>query len=390
MGMSFTNMHIRKNAELNIQELTEVLKQDMLDKGYSLLDSKEDADVCVVLYHADDSDWITVASDCFLFANDTDTKAAAVPYSERFGTFVIAGACYDSDYMMLHLLNAEDQTDGWINVGDNYGMPLPRRTALAPWKKVVTDFDRFKNVMKEDHICAEEALFAAAELLDMKTEQCCLDAGTIEHFPDLDLMKMYFRMPEGVQKELPILKIPRFNLMPCKIGESQCVFVLNEGGRSKGVAVQFQGDYIANDDLTFENVTFEYKQGNEYIQIPIRLQKLQIPDGRYVLYWKNEDFQIPPAVNPAIPAMKRMEIEFQKEFGIRFTVQGNPRKALDVKVFIIPLENRKGSACWYVFKSYGTKRNFIDHKNGGRNYNDIPAEQRTVFMLNPDDYDLDD
>ena len=36
MGMSFTNMHIRKNAELNIQELTEVLKQDMLDKGYSL------------------------------------------------------------------------------------------------------------------------------------------------------------------------------------------------------------------------------------------------------------------------------------------------------------------------------------------------------------------
>ena len=178
--------------------------------------------------------------------------------------------------------------------------------------------------------------------------------------------------------------------MPCRIGESHCVFVNNHGGRSRGIAVQFQGKYIQNDDLTFENVTFEYKQGEKYIQIPIELKKICVQSGEAILYWCDKDFQIPPAVNPAIPQMKRMKIEFRKEFGIRFTVCGNPRKALDVKVFLIPLENRKGSACWYVYKYQGSKRKYIDHQNNGLYYHEIPAEQRSPFMLNPDEFDLDD
>lgn len=390
MGMSFTNLHIRKTADLNISDLTEMLKKEMHDKGYVSLDRDEDSDICVVLYHAADSQWITIASDSFQFSNAEDTKAAAEPYSMRFGTDVIAVACFDSDYLMLHLLNTADRTDGWINVGDNYGMPFPRRTSLAPWKKITSDFERFKSLMKEDHVCAESALFGAAELLGMNPDQCCLDAGDVSQIENTNLVTMYFRMPEGQGKELPVFQIPRFDLMPCRIGESKCVFVNNHGGRSKGIAVQFQGKYIQNDDLTFENVTFEYKQGEKYIQIPIELKKICVQSGEAILYWCDKDFQIPPAVNPAIPQIKRMKIEFQKEFGIRFTVCGNPRKALDVKVFLIPLENRKGSACWYVYKYEGSKRNYIEHQNKGLNYHEIPAEQRSPFMLNPDEYDLDD
>lgn len=390
MGMSFTNIHIRKTADLNIRDLTDMLKKEMLDKGYNALDCEEDADICVVLYHAAESDWITIASDLFQFSNAEDTKVAAELYSKRFGTDVIAGTCFDSDYMMLHLLNVTDKTDGWINVGDNYGMPLPRRTSLAPWKKITTNFERFKALMKEKYICAESALFGAAELLGMNSEQCCLDVGNKTQCEESALISLFFQMPEGMEKELPVFYFPRFDLMPCRIGESHCVFVNNRGGKSRGIAVQFQGKYIENDDLTFENVTFEYRQGAEFIQIPIELKKISVQSGGCILYWCDKDFQIPPAVNPAIPISKRMDIEFKKEFGIRFTVRGNPRKALDVKVFLIPLENRKGSACWYVYKYEGTKRKFIEHRNNGLNFSEIPPEMRSPFMLNPDEYDLDD
>ena len=62
MGMSFTNLHIRKTADLNISDLTEMLKKEMLNKGYVSLDRDEDSDICVVLYHAADSQWITTFS----------------------------------------------------------------------------------------------------------------------------------------------------------------------------------------------------------------------------------------------------------------------------------------------------------------------------------------
>lgn len=88
MGMSFTNLHVRKTADLNISDLTEMLKKEMHDKGYVSLDRDEDSDICVVLYHAADSQWITIASDSFQFSNAEDTKAAAEPYSMRFGTDV--------------------------------------------------------------------------------------------------------------------------------------------------------------------------------------------------------------------------------------------------------------------------------------------------------------
>ena len=74
MGMSFTNIHIRKTADLIISDLTDMLKIEMQDKGYIFIDREEDADICVVLYHTAESDWITIASDLFQFSNAEDTS----------------------------------------------------------------------------------------------------------------------------------------------------------------------------------------------------------------------------------------------------------------------------------------------------------------------------
>ena len=204
------------------------------------------------------------------------------------------------------------------------------------------------------------------------------------------LVILRYKMDSAFNNDPPKFEIPRFDMMPCEIGRSHCVFVNNKGGGSKGIAVQFQGDYIENDEITFEDVVFEYKQNGEIITVPIKLNKYYPPEGKPVLWWYDKDFIIPPAVSPDIPYNKKMDLEFEKEFGIRFTPCGNSRKTLDIKVFIIPLDNQKGSACWYVYKYHKTKRNYIDSHNEDVDKCYLSEAQRAESLLDPDDFDLDD
>lgn len=383
MGMFFNNLHIRKNEEYNCDKLKEVLIKEMEKKGYALIEDGKEADVSVVIYSPEKSKWVSVASDCFDFNTAEDTKAAALPISEKFGTDVIAAACYDSDYLMMNILNAADGTDGWINIGSMYGMKQPRRTSMAPWKGKVTEFEKFKAVIKGKNIFAEDAFYSCAELLGMAAEQCALETGHADELEKDAVTRLHFSLPEGAHKVLPKLEINTFSLNPCKIGENKCVFVNNKGGRSKGVGIMFVGDYIENDLLTFENVTFESDYGSDKRKIiSVRLEKVKTTDGRTVLYWEDKDFNIPPAADPSIPVKRLMNLEFKRQFGVRFTVQGNSRKVLDVMVLVIPLENRReGSACWCCYLYNGSKERYIEEHN--RMWKKHPD-----MWMNPKDYDL--
>lgn len=383
MGMFFNNLHIRKNEKYSHEKLKKMLIREMENKGYKLFEGAETADVSVVIYSPRESEWASVASDCFAFSTAEDTKAVALPISEKFGADVLAVACFDSDYLMMNLINAADGTDGWVNVGSMYDMELPRRTSIAPWKGKVTDIEKFKAIIKEKNIFAEDAFYGCAELLGMVTEQCALETDNTDVLKEGTFTRLCFSLPEGMQKELPRLTFKHFGLMPCKIGESRCEFVVNKGGRSKGVGVMFVGDYIEDDQLTFENVTLESDLDNHERTItPIQLEKIKNALGQTVLYWEDKNFHIPPAVDPSIPSKRYDDLEYKRTFGVRFTVQGNPRKVLDVMFFIIPLENRReGAACWCCYLYSGTKERYIkDHNKTWTKYQEN--------LLNPEDYDL--
>lgn len=364
MGAFFSNIHVRKSDQYSLEELKEWIIEQMRAKGYILLADGTHADISAIIYAPVNSDWVSVASDTFEFGSEEDVKKVIAPISDRFCTDVLAAACYDSDYLLMNLINTSDNLDGWINVG-NCEMKPSRRTNLAVWKKKVNDYDAFKSVMKRDYIFAEEAFYEAAQFLGMDKRQTCLEPDIGDELDKNAVCQLYFSAPEGATKELPRLRIGRFTLTPCKIGASQCVFVNNQGGKSKGIEIMFYGDYIENDELTFDNVTFECDFGSEKRKvIPIALRKVRCTDGTWALRWKDESFNIPPAVSKDIPMGKRMDLEFKKEFGVRFTVHGNPRKALDVKVYIIPLENREhGADCWYVYRSCVTKEKYIQEHN---------------------------
>lgn len=384
MGMTFSNMHIRKNEKFDLNKLKNLVTQNMKEKGYQSLESANGAEVSVIIYAPEDSKWVSVASDEFEFQTYKDAKALACPFSRALETDVLAAACVDSDYLFLNLVNDVDNTDARINTGFVDDTKMKEPADLNSWEKKVSDIKQFKKIIKSEHLFAEDVFYDMAEkVFEMSVSQCVLETGYTDDLDENALIKMYFSMPEDTKNEPPKLEIPRFNLMPCKIGESHCVFVANKGGKSQGIGIYFVGDFIENDELTFEDVTFESGYGSDKRKcVPITLEKVKEKNGGYMLYWEDKDFQIPAKVNPNLPLMKREDLEWKREFGVRFTVQGNPRKLLDVQVFIIPLEKYdvEAAAWWCVWKHSGSKEEYIVSHN--QRWKDYPE-----YQINRDDFD---
>lgn len=383
MGMFFENIHIRKNDEYDLEQLKSQLIKQMTQKGYKLISGDADGDLAVVIYEPENSEWISVVSDDFQFTTIESIKSAIEPISNLFRTDVMAAACNDSDYLMLNILNVIDKTDGWINIGSLYGVKKLRRNSVAPWKKKVIDYDSFREIIKKQYTFAEEAFYEIADLLGIQSQQVCLETDNLAHLNSGNICKLLFTAP-GMEKQLPALVIPRYDGMPCKIGQSHCVFVNNQGGKSKGVGVLFVGDYVEDDEIYFENVTFESDYGSDKRKIvPIELKKVKLTNGKKAFQWEDREFVIPPAVSSDIPMMKRMDLEFKKQFGVRFVPQGNPRKVLDIMVVIYPIENSyEGQAVWYVYRWSKTKEAFI------KKFNETWKNFDSRNMLNPDDFDL--
>ncbi len=382
MGLFFSNIHIKKNERFSSDALIAMLKQQMAEKGHIEQKNPDEAEIEICVCDPEGSAWVTVASDYYNFDDAESTKAAAFPFSEKFGTDVIAAICVDSDFLMMNLINSKKGLDGWINAGNFYG-PKPRRTSLAPWKNVVSDYEKFSGIMKKEQVFAEDALYESAELLGMTAEQCALQPNGEAISDKASLTTLYFSSNGSEKKELPRFKINGFSLVSCKFGQNQVVFVNNLGGRSKGVAVMFWGGFVENDDLIIENVTFESDCGSKKRKIvPITLKKIECKNGEIALYWEDKNFNIPKAVDPSVPTMKKMQLEFEKQFGVRFFVSGNPRKLLDVKVSIIPLENyQDGSDTWFVYRYAKSKRAYIEQNNHTWRYD-------SEMQLDPDDFDL--
>lgn len=395
MGTTFSNLHIKKNEKFDLKELKKFFTELMTKKGYTAVNDKEQGEIAAVIYAPKESGWASVACEDFTFGDDKTMREAAMPFSEAFSADVIAASCCDSDFMFLNLINSEKNKDGWINVGRPYGS-VPRRTSFKPWEEAAGDLEALKAIMKGEEVFAEGAWFTAGQrLFGMTGEQCGLMAEHIEPLKEDALTILYFALPDnGSENEPSMLVIPSFNLMPCKIGESSCIFAVNKGGASTGIAVEFFGDLTENDEITFEDVTFVSDIERDWKGIPITLKKVKGTKGEVFWYWEDKSFKIPPKVNPNLPFSKQMDIEFKREFGVRFTPKGNPRKVLDIKVAIVPLKyfDGKNAALWYVWKGYESKKAFIEWNHEDCKRSLIPMDEselkKNEFYLNEEDFDL--
>lgn len=366
MGAFFSNLQIKRNEQLQIDEVKQALVNLLKEQGYTETAEKELADAAVIIAMPKESQWITVCSEVFEFNDSKTSKAYAAWLSLALHTDVLAIACFDSDYAFLNLINESNQTDAWANIKTTPDLHAIRRTGVTAWKKIVTDTQQFKACLNGNYIFAEEGLRALEPVLLLPGNQSCLEVGIVDESMEQDeVLKLYFSVPEDkAQKEPTKLQLLAYTEIPCIPDQVQRISIHNVGDASRGLAVIFWGDYVENEEITFSDVYLEYGQGKQFTQIPVELKKIKAVNQSWMYYWEDKAFYLTGKANPNLPLKKRIELEFAHSVGIRFTAHGNIRKFLDIRLSFAPLSNyRDGQCCWYVWQYEGSRKAFIEEHN---------------------------
>lgn len=382
MGWFFSNLHVKKTDGLTVDIVKNSISDIMKNGGAVPAENENEADIVMLLYSSE-SPWLSVCLDGLEFYDDKSSENIIKPLSALLKTDILSVACFDSDYLFLHMINEAEKTDAWANVGHNPEGKFPRRTKFSDWKNKVNDLEKFKKCIRQKYDFAEEVLESLEDVLNLSYKQSTICTESVEDFEDNhNLVKMCFSLPD-VQKESTNLKIKTFGLTACKTGEFNYVSAINQGGSSRGLAIAFTGDYVENDEITFTDVTLEYDFTSTSRKcIPVQLEKQQLPDGKWAYCWKNTTVLIPEKVKDGLSPKRQMDLQYKRQLGIRFTPQGNPRKVLDICLHFIPLSNQLGQCCWCVWHPFGSKDEYIKRFN--HLWSKLPAD----INLNPGDFDV--
>ena len=361
MGRWFSNIHIRKNETATEEKVVSYIHNLMTARQLVPAESAEDADDTVAIVAEEDGQWISVYSDLLSHEDSDSCKAVAVPLSTELHTDVMGISCFDSDYLYMNLINAEDQTDAWIGIGSASGLGIKRRSGLSAWKQKVSDYPGFKAKARGQYICTEEFLTEIEHCINLSVMQ---SAASPEDIDDLGLGKkatyLYFKRSDNATIDNPPkLQLWSYSAMPCFDGKSSFVEVLNHGGEGKGLSVFFIGPYVEQDEIIFTNVKIMKWIRGKVEAVAIQLEKVQLSDGQLAYYYHDPEYRMLPKAPDYAPIMKQAE----RSIHINFTPVGNPRKMLDVTVVFMPDKNPGGQTGWNVWHRCGSKKAFIEQFN---------------------------
>lgn len=365
MGSWFSNIHIRKNATVTAEMLHNHVERIMASKKYVPVQSEDDADGAVAIVAGEDCQWISVYSDLLSFEDPGKYTEMAGSLSAQLHTDVLGISCFDSDYLYLNLVNAEDNTDAWIGIGSAAGLGIKRRSGLSAWKKKVSNFETFSESVRKKYVFADEFLTEAELCLGLPAIQ---SAASYEYLKDFELDKkarfLYFKLPEDMKAKNPVKLVPYMSSgMPCFLGKPNTVSGINVGGESRGLSVYFLGPYVEKEELTFSDVCFVKLKNNTSQSTPIELTKVQLSDGQWAYYYHDPGFRIPPKANDELPMMQHFRVTMERSITVGFVPHGNPRKILDVTVVLVPDKNHAGQTWWNVWQPFGSKEAFIENFN---------------------------
>lgn len=361
MGSWFSNIHIRKKTSVTQEAVAAYISKLMAAKQYLPAASENDADGVVVIVTDSCSQWISVCSDLLSHDDPESCAAIAAPISAELHTDVLGISCFDSDYLYLNLINAEEQTDAWVGIGRASDVGIKRRSGLTAWKKKVLDYPAFSASAKEQHICAEEFLTVAEPCLGLPVKQ---SVASVEYLKDIDLEEkatyLYFsRQEDAPDKARTRLVLHSIVDLPCLVERRSDLFVYNAGAESRGLSVYFLGPYVENDEVTFSDVCLQIGMNS----VSVTPTKTQLPDGKWAYVCHDPDFVIPPKVPKRLSEEKRRLMEQNRWIAVKFVPHGNPRKTLDITVALVPDENPEGKVQWNVWQPWGSKKAFIEHHN---------------------------
>lgn len=385
MGAYFSNLHISRDGASE-EDVKKLVCKYFTARGFIAAEA-ENADFAIKIFAPSESPWITVLSESFTHKDVIDlTQIMAA----KIDTSVMSISCFDSDYLFVFLQNVNKGLDLWLNIGESYEIKKPRRGNLSKWKKYVKDFPAFKRIAEESYICAEDFLSEAEGHLSIPYAQSTM-VGDEESVENTE--KLYFLAPKKVELDSTVLIIRAFNRTPCTPGQQAVCFVENIGAASRGIQIQFVGDYVESGDITIEDASFVYYDSKgEPIVTPITFERVKMMNGLYSYCWEDKNFSIPEVTPSTLPPKAKQIEEHRRNFGIRYTPVGNKRKFLDICTVFIPLDNPDEGHCWWrVWAYHKSKREYIeDHNNRiKRDAEQFEIPNWTKLLIDPDEYDLD-
>jgi len=360
MGSWFSNLHIKKRDGLDIDAVIGRINEKLVHMGYKAADA-DSAECVVAVCTRSDSGWYTLCTGETVFESDAAAGVQAREYSEALNTPVMAVGCMDSDFLFMNLMDAANGTDAWTHVGPAGEMGFKRRKGTSAWKKYVADFNAFKAAFKNEYTFAEDVLYDIAEALQLPAEQAAMQCESLDEAEHgCEVHRLYFKYPlmqEGTAQP----KLERVSWMYVMLPEkTESISFVNKGGPVKGLEVRIEGAFVENDEITFdvELGQMKFKEYGYAETKKLEMKKVQFNDDSWAYSCKLPDMFLPGA--PAKAGYNRREEE-RRSFFLRITPHGNRRKALDIKVFAIPMNCFEGYSGWCAYND--SKIDFINRYN---------------------------
>lgn len=363
MGSWFSNLHIRKSEEISKEKICNCVKKILTEQGYTSVENMQEADVTVAVVEPYNSKWISICSNIFAHDDPDSSKAMAMPFSSQLHADVLSVACFDSDFLYLNLINADENVDAWVGIGAGKELGITRRNNLTAWKKKVSGYPAFSAAVKGTYICADEFLAVTDSCLGLPTEQ---GGMSLDYLKDTSLQQdaflLYFCRAEESRSAGPNIQICYMRYaVPCFDGKENEVSFLNEGNEFCGLSVYFLGPYVEHEEITFSNIRLLGCFRDLFREL--ELKKIQLSDGQWAYCSHIPDMLMPPGIRGRMKPEKRYQLERERIRRISFIPHGDPRRMLDVTVVIVPDGNPDNQAEWNIWKQYGSKEEFIKHHN---------------------------
>ena len=385
MGSWFSNLHIRKKDTVTTETVVSCIHSIMARRSYEPVASESDADSTVAVISMPEGQWISVCSEQLAHDDAESCKGIAMPISQQLCTDVLGIACFDSDYLYLNLINAEEQVDAWVGIGNGKDVGIERRTGVTAWKKKVADYPTFSAAAKQKYICAEQFMTQAESCLGLPAIRGVVDQRDAA-LPGKTEFLYYRLKADPVILEAPKLVLNKYDAgIPCLVDRRSELSIYSVGTESYGLSVYFSGPGVENGTLTFSDVCL----GRNGRLLPITLEKMQLPDGQRVYGYHDPYFSIPAGPSRRLKWEKRWPLMVERRIGLEFIPRGDPRKALDITVSVVPDHSPEGQIWWNVWKPWGSKGAFIDHHN--KIWKRVRAfeadESQCLPLLKEDDFD---
>lgn len=356
MGNWFSNIHIRNNGKLTQTAVTDALIHILSKKGYRITEDPETASGQITCFLPEESSWITLWGDCLAHDDSDSCAEIASPLSALLHTDVLGIACFDSDYLYLNMINADEQSNGWIGIGAGKDIGITRRNSLSSWKKKVIDYAGFSAKAKQKYIVADSFLQDAAVNLGMCFEQSAFSGEYTDKAP---ITTLYFVRTLDAESSWKVQLEHYTQYFPCFMDQESIISAVNLGAPGTGLSVYFTGSYAENQEITFSDV----KVCCQDTSIAVQLTREKLNDGQWAYAYHAPDFIIPPGAPKRVKKEKRAKMEYERRICVFFTPQGNPRKTLDITVAFVPHENPQGGTQCNIWHQYGSKKAFIEHYN---------------------------